>query len=77
MERFLNTNKQCGSEEKHGEPKTIGEVVKKQKYRKYDDSYLNFGFTSIDVNHWECRQCVLCPKVLAPKCMIPGRLEHH
>jgi len=51
MERFLNTNKQCGSEEKHGEPKTIGEVVKKQKYRKYDDSYLNFGFTSIDVNH--------------------------
>ena len=50
MERLLKITRQRGSEEKHGEPKTSGEV-KKQKYRKYDDRYLNFGFTSIDVNY--------------------------
>jgi hypothetical protein len=38
MERFLNINKKCGSEEKDGKPKTSGEVVKKQKYQKYVDS---------------------------------------
>jgi len=47
----LNVNKKCGTEEKNGERQTSGEVVKKQKYRKYDDNYLDFGFTSIDDNH--------------------------
>jgi hypothetical protein len=51
MERLLNINKLCGSEEKQGEPKTSGQDVKKQKYRKYDESHLNFGFTLKDVNH--------------------------
>ena len=57
---FLNINKKCGTEEKDGERQTSGEVVKKWKYRKYDGSYLYFGFTSIDDNEHERLQCVLC-----------------
>jgi dimeric dUTPase (all-alpha-NTP-PPase superfamily) len=60
---FLNINKKCGTEEKDGERQSSGEVVKKRKYRKYDDSYLDFGFTSIDDNHHECLHFVLCLKV--------------
>jgi hypothetical protein len=59
----MNVNKKCGTEEKDGEQQTSGEMVKKQKYRKYDDSYLDFGFTSIDDNHHERLQCVLCLRV--------------
>jgi len=59
----LNINKKCGTEEKDGEQQTSGEVVKKRKYRKYDGSYLDFGFTSIDDNHHERQQYVLCLKV--------------
>jgi len=59
----LNINKKCGTEEKDGEQKTSGEVVKKRKYRKYDYNYLDFGIISIDDNHHERLQCVLCLKV--------------
>lgn len=31
---------------------------KKQKYKKYEDSYLNFGFTSIVVGKKEYPQCI-------------------
>ena len=60
---FLNINKKCGTEEKDGEQKTSGEVVKKRKYRKYGNSYLDFGFTSIDDNCNERLQFVLCLNV--------------
>ena len=33
------------------------------KKRKYDESYLQYGFTSIVVNYEERPQCVLCSKV--------------
>lgn len=56
----LNINKKCGTEETDGERENSGEVVKKRIYRKYDDSYLDLGFTSIDDNHHEHLQCVLC-----------------
>ena len=60
---FLNINKKYGTEEKDGERQTSGEVVKKRKYRKYDNNYLDFGFTSIDDNQHERQQCVLCLNV--------------
>jgi hypothetical protein len=34
-----------------GKPKTSDKVVNSRKYLKYDDSYLDFGFTLIDVSH--------------------------
>lgn len=60
-----------------GIPKTSDKVVNSQKYLKYDDSYLEFGFTSIDVSHQEHLQCVLCVKVLAPECLLPAKLKRH
>lgn len=35
---------------------------KKQIYRKHDDNYLNFGFTSTVVGIEEHFQCVICFK---------------
>ena len=74
MDRFLLNSK---SENKEGTPSNSGKSVKKRKYRKYDDSYLDFGFTSTEVNGEERPQCVLCMKVLAPECMLPSKLKRH
>jgi len=75
MKRFFNINKECGSEEKDGKQTTNGEVVKKQKYQKYVVSSLDCNFTSIDANHQEGLQRVLCLKFLAPECMHPNKLK--
>jgi hypothetical protein len=66
MDRFLlNSNKHCESENKEGTSSTGGKSVKKRKNRKYDDSYLDFGFTSTEVHGEERPQCVLRMKVFA------------
>jgi hypothetical protein len=76
MYRFLlNNNKRCESENKQGTSSTSGKSVKKRKNRKYDDSYLDFGFTSTEVDGEERPQCVLRMKVLASQCMLPSKLK--
>lgn len=45
----------------------------KRKLRKYDPSYLAFGFTNID----DCPQCVVCSEVLANSAMAPAKLKRH
>jgi hypothetical protein len=51
MDRFLlNSNKRCESENKEGTSSTSGKRVKKRKHRKYNDSYLDFGFMSTEVD---------------------------
>lgn len=77
MESFLNINKKCECEETDGKPKTSDKVVTSRKYLKCYDSYLDFGFTSIDVWHQERPQCVLCVKVLAPESMLTTKLKRH
>jgi hypothetical protein len=51
--------------------------LKKSKNRKYDDSYLDFDFTSAEVDVEERPQCVLRMNVLAPECMLPSKLKRH
>jgi hypothetical protein len=51
--------------------------VKKRKNRKYDDCYLDFGFTSTEVDGEERPQCVLCMKVLASERVLPSKLKRH
>jgi zinc finger BED domain-containing protein 5/7/8/9 len=77
MDRFLlNSHKRC--EEEESIPSTSNSpTVKKRKYRKYDDSYLEFGFTSTEVNGEERPLCVLCMTVLASECMLPSKLKRH
>jgi hypothetical protein len=69
---LLNSNKLCESENKEGTSSTSGKCVKKRKNPKYDDSYLDLGFTSIEVDGEERKQCVLCMKVLASESMLPS-----
>jgi hypothetical protein len=56
---------------------TSGATVKKRKYRKYDNIYLEFGFTTTEINGEERPQCVLCMKVLAAEGMLPSKLKRH
>jgi hypothetical protein len=78
MDRLLlNSNKSCESENNEGTSSTSGKSVKKRKNRKYDDSCLDLGFTLTEIGGEERPQCVLCMKVLASECMLPGKLKHH
>jgi hypothetical protein len=78
MHQFLlNSNKRCESENKEGTSSTIGKSVKKRTNLKNDDSYLDFGFMSTEVDGEERPQCVLCMKVLASECMLPSKLKRH
>jgi len=80
MDRFLlNTRKRTSTcEDEEILPSTSrGETVKKRKIRKYDDSYLDFCFTSTEINGEERPLCVLCMNVLAPECMLPSKLKRH
>jgi hypothetical protein len=47
---LLNSNNRCESENKEGTLSTSGKSVKKPKNPKYDDSYLDFGFASTEVD---------------------------
>lgn len=76
MDKFL-LNKQVGSSSNSDQASTSGGEAKKRKYRKYDDSYLDFGFTSIEVNNEERPQCVLCLKILSSESMLPSKLKRH
>ena len=49
----------------------------RKKIRKYDSSYLNFGFTVVEREGVEHPQCVICCKVLAAECMLPSKLKRH
>ncbi len=47
------------------------------KKRKYNEEYINYGFTSILADGIEKPQCVLCFKVLGNDTMRPSKLKHH
>ena len=49
----------------------------RKKTRKYDSSYLNFGFTVAEKEGAEHPHCVICYKVLAAECMLPSKLKRH
>ena len=57
---------------KRSEPSTSSESVGK-KTRLYNDSYLNYGFTSLDGKP----QCVVCFQVLSDESMKPSKLVRH
>lgn len=45
--------------------------------RKYDDDYIKFGFTSIEINGETRPQCVICATVLANDALKPAKLVRH
>lgn len=48
---------------------------RKAKMRKYDDSYLEFGFTHREVNGEDRPQCVVCLRFLSVESMLPSKLK--
>lgn len=46
-----------------------------RKHRKYNDNYLDFRFTSIEVNNEEKPQCVLWLKILSSELSLCFRLS--
>ncbi|XP_073711553.1 zinc finger MYM-type protein 6-like [Misgurnus anguillicaudatus] len=48
---------------------------KRDKLRKYSDTYLKFGFTYKDTDGIELPMCVICSDVLSNECMKPSKLQ--
>ncbi|CAI9723041.1 finger BED domain-containing 5-like [Octopus vulgaris] len=44
---------------------------------RYDESYLNIGFTVINSGGEEKPQCVFCSEALATTSLTPSRLKRH
>ena len=81
MDRFLIGSKRKLEDEKaftlSKRPSTSANPIIKSKIRKYDQAYLNFGFTSTEISGEEKPQCVICFKILAADSMKPNKLKRH
>ena len=51
--------------------------MKNFQEKKYDSSYLSFGFTSFIDDKVEKPMCLFCSKVLAADSMRPRKLKRH
>lgn len=49
----------------------------KAKTRKYEETYVAFGFTCTMVGNEERPQCVVCLKILACDSLKPNKLRRH
>ena len=47
------------------------------KKRTYDESYMQYSFTSVIVGDVERPQCVLCKKLLSNDSMRPAKLKQY
>ena len=45
--------------------------------RKYNDSYIKLGFTLLNDQGMEKRQCVVCYHALSNESLRPSKLSHH
>ena len=45
--------------------------------RKYNDSYLDYGFTFVERRDEQLPQCVVCHKTLSNASMKPHQLKQH
>jgi hypothetical protein len=64
MYKFLNRPK-------HDNPEfDSSNTIRKSKHRKYDESYMDYGFTYTVVENEERPECVICFKVMAVESII-------
>ena len=70
MERFLHPRES---------PTSSSETQKQtpKRQRKYDETFLQYGFTSITENNEEKPKCLLCSNVLSTESMKPNKLKRH
>jgi hypothetical protein len=75
---------ECNSIKSESEPFPIVSAVKAVQrgvqslgtVRKYQDSYLNFGFTYSGLEN-RPPECVVCREQLSNECMVPSKLKRH
>ncbi|XP_069059533.1 zinc finger BED domain-containing protein 5-like [Pleurodeles waltl] len=78
MKRFLILSSSSSEQsEVSGSSEKKEDGKRKTKYRKYDDRYLDYGFTCVQVNNEESPQRLICLKVLALESMLPCKLKRH
>lgn len=79
MDKFLTGYKRKSSNNKESDVGTSSrnQEGRTPKTRKYDSSYLSFGFTSVITDNVEKPMCSFCSKVLAADSMRPGKLKRH
>jgi len=65
----------CQSECKNKNPEKVAQGVNKK--RKYDESYLKFGFTWTGSSDEPSPQCVVCSEILSKNSMKPSLLKRH
>ncbi|XP_025415580.1 zinc finger BED domain-containing protein 5-like [Sipha flava] len=58
------------------EKKTLN-VENQKKERKYQDQYIQFGFTFIEEKGKHRPKCVICLEILASESMKPSKLKRH
>lgn len=66
MDKFLKRDSSCSKSSANSD-------VSKPKCRKYDNSYLQFGFTELENKP----QCVICSEVLSAESMKPSKMKRH
>ena len=47
------------------------------KKRKYDESYLSFGFIPVGIAENPDGQCVICSKIMCNSSLVPAKLKRH
>ena len=84
MDKFLiGFKRKCNNNENIGVGTCSGNIRNKEqkgrtsKKKRYDSSYLSFGFTSFVDYKVEKPMCLLCSKILAADSMRPGKLKRH
>ena len=74
MDRFLNVSSKRGMTDI---PCSSKDNSRGRKHRRYDDSYLDYGFRSTIVANEERPQCVICLKVLSSEIILPNKMKRH
>jgi len=52
-------------------------ILKTKGIRRYQESYLDYGFTSIEKQGIQQPLCVICGDVLSNEAMVPSKMQRH